>query len=178
MLARGFEPEPGSAAVHQFGWVFDDAVGIALVERTMKLPPEVKAWTDQFAEPDNQGKRLRSMQRAADCAAKVPEVQKARPGLSFAQAWDIAAEQSPELLKGETENAPEPAKARAQAIDQTVKAIQAGCPSLSYEETDDKNPPTLVGKQLSVPPRREVGPRHRPALRSIRQTNDCRCKDR
>src|SRR5260221_12003095 len=140
MLARGFERETGSAAVHQFGWVFDDAVGIALVERTMKLPPEVKAWTDQFAEPDNQGKRLRSMQRAADCAAKVPEVQKARPGLSFAQAWDIAAEQSPELLKGERQNRPQPAQGRAQAIDQTVNAIRAGCPPPSYQETACKNP--------------------------------------
>ena len=62
-------------------------------------------------------------------------MQKNRPGLSFAQAWEVAKGENPELFQGEKEQAPAPkagnelaSRARALAIDQTVKAIQAGCP--------------------------------------------------
>lgn len=64
------------------------------------MKPEIQAWVDQFVEKDNHGKRLRAMQRAADCAAKVREIQKARPDLSFAEAWNAAAAENPELFKG------------------------------------------------------------------------------
>jgi hypothetical protein len=82
------------------------------------LPPEVTNWVNQFVEKDNQGKRLASMQRAADCAAAVKEVQKNRPNLSFAEAWDIAQSENPKLFAGETEKAPEPAKAERTFRDQ------------------------------------------------------------
>lgn len=108
----------------------------------MALPSEVKSWINQFAEKDNNGKRLRQMQRAADCAAKVREVQKNRPGLSFAEAWDIAKVENPELFQSEDQKAPNPAKAandrmskaRAYECSQTVEAVRRANPRLSFDE--------------------------------------------
>ncbi len=98
------------------------------------LPPEVTNWINQFVEKDNHGKRLRQMQRAADCDKAVREIMKARPGLSYHQAWDVAKSANPGLFRSEAEQAPEPAKARASQCDRVVKAVQAANPGTSYDE--------------------------------------------
>jgi hypothetical protein len=55
----------------------------------------IQAWIDQFVEKGNQQRRLPQMQRAADCDKAVREVMKARPDLSYHQAWDVAKSENP-----------------------------------------------------------------------------------
>jgi hypothetical protein len=99
--------------------------------------------SDTFIGPDPSKLMRARTKRAAECAAKVREIQKAQPGLSFSEAWEIAKNQNPELFAGENEQASDPAlaanelasRARAQALAQVVQAVQASHPDLSFEQS-------------------------------------------
>jgi len=90
------------------------------------MKPEIQAWVDEFVEKDNQGKRLRAMQRAVDCDKAVHAVMQARPGLSYHEAWMRAKAENPELFAGERERGPDPAEAEA-VSELASKARALGC---------------------------------------------------
>ena len=96
---------------------------------------------DTIVGPDHNKVMRQRMQRAAECDAKVREVQKNRPGLSYAEAWMIAKGENPELFQGEKEQVPAAkagnelaSRARALGCAQVVQAVQASHPGLSFDE--------------------------------------------